>query len=275
MKLVSKNPHFFDELSQIRDSFPNLTAVELDKTDNSSYESDLHTKICVAENLENIDTIQNIADSKCHVLIHKENRDFLKDFKRSAMLCEHKEDYFLHPERLFFEGPARVVKVPFQSTVDKGNVLIEVDNYCNLLNSTFLTESLQAIFEELFMNAVFDAPREAGTPEDISPAELFMGDDGTSLVISCLDRYGSLIPDKFFKRILQIEKHGAGQVMNMNSSVGGAGIGCSILFGCSATLIVGVLPGKYTRVSCVIPLKMSRMKFSQIKKNIHLVVCED
>lgn len=271
MKLISKNPQFFSDLSEITDSYPNLTVLELDKTAPVQNSSELTGQIHIAQNCENIDTLQHIVDSKCTALIHKENPDYLEDFKRSARISSSPEDYFQKPERLLFEAPARIIKVPFQNTVDKGNALIEVDNYCNLLNSPFLTESLQAIFEELFMNAVFDAPREAGSQDDPFPAELLMGDDGNTLVISCLDRYGSLKTEKLFNRILLIEKQGAGQVINMDSSIGGAGIGCSIIFGCSATLIVGVTPGKYTRVSCIIPLKTSRKKFGLLKKNIHII----
>lgn len=260
-------------LSEIKDNFSSLTAIELDKTAPSFTSSDLQSQICVTENCDNIDVLQNIVDLKCHAIMHKENPDFLKDFKRAAMICENKEDYFIQPERLLFDQPARLVKIPFQSTIDKGNALVEVDNYCSLLSSNFLTESLQAIFEELFMNAVLDAPREAGAQDELKSAELLMGDDGSNLVISCLDHYGSLKPEKFFNRLLEVEKHGAGQVMNMDISIGGAGIGCSILFGCSATLIIGVSPGKYTRVSCLIPIKTSRKKFNLIKKSIHLVIC--
>lgn len=271
MKLISKNSQFFSELSAIADNYPNLTVLELDKTAPAQNLSELSGHIHIAENCENIDSLQHIVESKCTALVHKENPDYLEDFKRSARISENPQDYFHKPERLIFETPARIVKVPFQNTVDKGTALTEVDNYCNLLNSPFLTESLQALFEELFMNAVFDAPREAGSQEDPFPAELMIADDGNTLVISCLDRYGSLKTEKLFNRMLLIEKQGAGQVMNMDSALGGAGIGCSIIFGCSASLIVGVTPGKYTRVSCIIPLKTSRKKFGLLKKNIQIV----
>ncbi|MGZ6471501.1 MAG: hypothetical protein ACXWRZ_10090 [Bdellovibrio sp.] len=238
----------------------------------SSCDTAHSSNIHVGENCSSIEVLESILSSKCQVFLNKENPDFLNDLKRSARICDDKEAYFHSPEKVLLNENSRIVKVPFQSTVDKGIALVEVDNYCTLLNSSFLTESLQAIFEELFMNAVFDAPREAGSQEDPYPAELLMGDDGNSLIISCLDRYGSLKPEKLLNRILQVEKHGAGQVMNMDTSIGGAGIGSSIIYGCSATLVLGVKPGEFTRVSCVIPLKTSRKKFSDIKKNIHLVI---
>ncbi|MGZ3772281.1 MAG: hypothetical protein ACXVCY_00310 [Pseudobdellovibrionaceae bacterium] len=275
MKIISNNPQFLKDLDEMQEFFPNLSVIEIDKAASINAEKDLQTKIYVSENYETVDLIQNIVDSKYRVLIHKENPDFLRDIKRSAMICANQSDYFLQPEKVLFQKPHQIVKIPFETTVDKANALTAVDNYCQLLNSSFLTESLQTIFEELFMNAVFDAPREAGILEDFIPAELLIGHDENSVAISCLDRYGSLRPEKFFSRMLQVEKHGAGQVMNMDTSIGGAGIGSSILFGCSATLVVGVSPGKLTRVTCILPLKTSRKRFSQIKKNIQVVIQQD
>lgn len=274
MKFISKNPNFFNEIGDIQESFPELTVVGIEKDEIQDIQN-FGSQICVCENFEGIDVIENIAESKCRIIINKDNPDFKNDLLRSAAIFENADDYFLNPEKVLFKEVLHSNRIMFHSAADKGDALVGIDNYCNLLNSPFLTETLQTIFEELFMNAVLDAPREAGAQELKSgpeSSELFIGDDGNNLVISCLDYYGSLNPEKFFKRLLQVEKFGPGEVMNMNKAIGGAGIGCSILFGCSSTLIVGISPGKYSRVSCVIPLKTSRKKFGLIKKNIHLLI---
>lgn len=274
MKFISKKPNFFSELEDVQENFPELTVVGIEKNEIQNL-SNPDSSICVCENFEGIDVIENIAESRCRIIINKDNTDFKNDLLRSAIICENAEEYFLRPEKVLFKEVLRSSRIKFFSAADKGDALIGIDSYCSLLNSPFLTESLQTIFEELFMNAVLDAPREAGAQElkdGDESSELFIADDGNNLVISCLDYYGSLNPDKFFKRLLQVEKFGPGEVMNMNKAIGGAGIGCSILFGCSSTLIVGISPGRYSRVSCIIPLKTSRKKFSLIKKNIHLLI---
>ncbi len=275
---MSQNTNFFNEIKDLESQYPQLSVIELNGSNSTPIDTQKQIPeeskqiIGVAEHCDTIPMLTSLMSGQCGAVVHKENPDYVRDFKRTAKLVENRDDYFLKPDKLFFEGVPRFKRVPFSSTADKGTVLCEVDIYCQLLNSNFLTESLQAIFEELFMNAMFDAPREAKASDFARTAELMFGDDGHSLVISCLDQYGSLKPEKLLNRILKIEEFGASQMMNMDSSLGGAGIGSSILYACSSNLIVGVVPGKHTRVSCMIPLKTNRRKFAALKKNIQVIV---
>lgn len=272
MKLISQNPQFKLLFGDVLHQYPNVTAFDLDYLCHPLDTANLKNHICLAQGLDSIEMVKKVVSNQCHAFIHIENPDFQKSTQRSAAICETPRAFFESPENVLFQNPeAQWVKVEFENTSDKFNVLSEIEKYCQILNSAFLTESIIVIFEEFFMNAIFDAAKEAGKLDECRKAELFLGHDGESLVISCLDRFGSLKPEKMLKRILIVDQLGASQAMNMDSSVGGAGIGSNIVFNSSASLIFGVIPNEMTRVCCVIPMKTSRKKFDQYKKNIQLV----
>jgi hypothetical protein len=229
----------------------------------------------LSDNISEMDMIELILEKKFKAVISTQNVNCNKDFKRAKFIEENKNEFFKSPERFLFNENSRYKVIVIENSNSKLQARKSINSYGEILNSIFLEESIHSIFEELFMNAIYDAPREAGVRDHANsthPVELIIGDDGENLVISCLDYYGSLNPKKFLSRLFRVLKYGAGVVMNMDSTKGGAGIGGSILFGCSSNLIIAVYPKKYTRVTCIIPLKTSRVKFSKIIKNIQLVV---
>lgn len=237
---------------------------------------EIHDQIfCLADDMSELEMIALLLEKKFKAVINKKNLNFQRDLDRAKLIEANKLAFFKNPEHFIFQTNARYKTITIRNSVDKVQAREEISAYSELLHSSFLEDSINSIFEELFMNAIYDAPREAEPSNQsvfIHPVELIIGDDSENLVISCLDYYGSLNPEKFLNRLFQVLKHGAGKVMNMDESKGGAGIGSRILFDCSSNIIVAVTPKNYTRVTCIIPLNTSRKKFSNIIKNIQLVV---
>lgn len=141
-----------------------------------------------------------------------------------------------------------------------------------------LIESIRAVFEEFYMNAVLDAPREsirAGLEkygyEKMPAAKIMMGFDENRLVLACTDPYGTLDTSRFTERMNEVYKKGAGQVVNLKREIGGAGLGCVILFEHSAGLFLAVEKGRRTTFVSQIPLTMNHRQRALIQKSFYIV----
>lgn len=89
-------------------------------------------------------------------------------------------------------------------------------------------ESLALIFEELFMNATIDAPRESqksGVQVPKTASTMVLTRRGNRVCLSCTDPYGTLKISKFVGRMNEVYSEGAGSVINLQSERGGRGFG--------------------------------------------------
>lgn len=141
-----------------------------------------------------------------------------------------------------------------------------------------LKDAVRAVYEELYMNAVLDAPRESIRSgqekygyEKRDPARITLGFDGSRLALACADPYGTLDITRFLNRMNEVYKRGAGQVVNLVREKGGAGLGCVILFEQSSSLFLGVEAGKNTTVTCQIPLSLNHRQRASVQKSLYIL----
>lgn len=235
------------------------------------------TSVLVCNSLAPEEVVSVLVANPFQSLVQKRETHFLKDLSASG-------DFLLNPDHYFLGGGRRIadhieseIEIRFSSTADKADLVTEVGAFIDQFGSQNVRESASAILEELYMNAMFDAPKEATSNGqkncsysggNSSVMRLFKSEG--RLVMTCEDPFGSLNLRKFIKRMDEVYKRGAGDAINLRGE-GGAGLGCVIMFEHCEALYLGVVPGEKTLVSCVIPLGMSNRQRAQVKKSLHLV----
>ncbi len=150
------------------------------------------------------------------------------------------------------------------------------------VNNSTATDIL-LIADELFTNAVFNAPFAADTMRSpkVSRSDnsismksgdhgtLFMACNEERIILGCRDPYGQLRIENLLERIRDCYKDGVAKKMNFGD--GGAGIGSFMIFDSVSNYYAVVEKEKATLLTVCIPLKMSSRKRSEVYKNIHWI----
>lgn len=150
--------------------------------------------------------------------------------------------------------------------------------------SQTLIEDVISVADEMFTNAVFNAPF-VDIATQVNPgmnrhstevrfdagkyARMFLAHDETRLVIGVEDPFGSLSLPRYLNKIK--ETYLRGPAATMNFGPGGAGLGSYIIFNAGSSLYFGVWPGRATTLCCVIPLGMSYRNRVQLPKHLHWI----
>lgn len=256
-----------DLFAELTTGFPDLHVYRLQELVNSKADP----CIIVEESLEPEQVVAAFNSHNLQHLVQKNKGHFEKSLVSAGRLIKDGADYF-KPDYCFpFEEPERTVTIPFRSSADKPALKKDALEFIEAIGSVSVTTSADAIIEELYMNAVIDAPREAAKKNIVVAdpvSEIFLCQTEKWLQISCSDPFGSLDVSKFLHRMQEVYSKGAGNAINLSSG-GGAGLGCVILFEQSTCLILGVQPRKKTKVTCLIPLGVSNRKRAEMKKSLH------
>jgi len=252
---------------------PDMSLIDLQDTAAASFPNNT---VFVAGTLEPNQIVDQVLDKNITSVIQTNEKFFHEDLKRLAKLREDPPGYFKNHVVFLFPDAVDTLHIEVKASTNKEEVREKAVAFCADVKGRNVTESVIAIFEELYMNAIYDAPNEAKKQKLKSAAlvdqaaHLCLVRSETQLGISFSDNYGSLNSQKFLRRLREIYKEGAGQVINLRNE-GGAGIGCSLMFENASSIILGVIPGVQTLVSCVIPLGLNNRQRAEIKKSLHLV----
>lgn len=167
--------------------------------------------------------------------------------------------------------PLQSYKVAFVNTAEKTRLLEKLGTTLDAHPATRLVkDNSLAIVDELMMNALYDAPREAlGKSSDIRPVEFFYLCDKNYLILGCTDLFGSLNARKLLARLNTVWVQGRAQAMNYGP--GGAGLGTAMILDCCADLLAVIEIGKRTTVLATVPLGISRKKAAQHAKSLRLI----
>lgn len=276
MKILEKTKGFMDDLRGY--SHASLKQVQFAEVGVDDAGIDKKNTIFVADNFEPNELIRNIIRNDYSYVLQKNTPFMDEDFIAAAQIIANKEDFFVHPGRAILHEFRNHVSFDFCSTEEKEALLKKVEFFLlfNPGHGQRIVESVEAIVEELYMNAIFDAPAEAeklGFSKDLykkgMKATLNLTESDKRLVITCSDPFGAMNFNRFLSRLDEIYEKGAGKVINFGS--GGSGIGCYIMFEHCSAMYIGVQPGKKTVVSCVLPLKMNYRQRCFIRKTLCLV----
>ena len=230
---------------------------------------------CWSCDLDPSEILRTIQDGKAETVLQSEPPDFPQDVQAWVDLRREKARYFERPlETLLCQGED-FKTIAVSSAGEKTSVRLEVEGYASAHGNQSCVDSAMALFEELFMNALIDAPREAAKHgrAGATTAMFHMGIDERRLGLACVDPHGSLDLGKLLNRMRDVYARGAGKAINLREP-GGAGLGCVMMLEHSSLLTFGVQKNRATAVSCLIPRHLSNRRKAELKKSFHVLVME-
>lgn len=229
-------------------------------------------KVCIGENLLPADVVKIVSGPSCKSLIQYNADWFHRDLKTSLEIRKDADAYFKNAGTQLLGGVEQSWTWDFSRREEK---YLVKDRLLSVASGTeAMRESLNLIFEELFMNAIIDAPREAekrGVRPKNNSSTMTLTKFGNRVCLSARDPYGTLKIPKFIGRMDQVYSQGAGNVINLQSDRGGAGLGCVLLFEHSTLLALGVEDANCTVVSCVVPTGLNRRQKDSVRKGLHWI----
>src|SRR6185312_1716521 len=226
--------------------------------------------IHIAEQMEPPDVVYFLKSKANGHLLQKNKEHFAEDLEMTARWIGNAKTYF---EGSCLEKPTHSEVIAFTQKSEKAELKEKMMRFLDGVQGPSLPDAALAIFEELFMNATIDAPKEAqrlGRPATKLENQFSFERHNKKLVISCRDPYGALDVQKFLNRMSEVYERGAGDAINMTQP-GGAGLGCVILFENCTQLIVGCHEGQWTKVTCMIPLSCSQRQRAEMKNSLHRI----
>lgn len=248
--------------------------------------------ILVCDELPPEEVMEIAVDKKIRHIVQKNSLNFEIELNSAAdMITKNSEflDYpmasILSPQRKNkeIENDLCILNMNFSKSSEKHGMLSEIkESIFTLSKSSTLMSDVLSLSDELITNAVFNAPfvdedninsgvsRSKGevTMDEGLSGTLFMGCDGSRLVVGCKDPYGKLNLNNLFQRIVNCYKSGVGNAINLEGK-GGAGIGSYMVYSLCSSYYAFVESGRATFISCCLPLKMGSSKRSRLPKNLH------
>ncbi len=273
--MIDKNHNLWNLLSQ--NSVPNSKQKWIDLAQTKIQEPFNQSVILLGQQLAPQKVLQLFIEHNAFHLV-QQNKDFLdQDVRFASLLAHEPKKYFDKKFSEFFSDIQKKSSFSFSRENEKEALVREMESFLDASDPLSLKESARAILEELYMNALLSAPREAAKQklknqnfEDGRKAQMHFVRTKDKFLISCEDPFGALDPKKLLARMHQVYLHGAGTAINLEKE-GGAGLGCVIMFEHSSDLILGVIPGQMTLVTCLIPVNLNYKKKESLSKALHRV----
>lgn len=238
---------------------------------------DWKNSIAVDDNANPEQVVSHLLKNPVNHFVQKNRDHFWPEVQYSLPIVKSPESYFDNGARGLAGAVGEYHKVRFTNPKDKPFLKDEVANFTQAIGSISVTQAVDIVVEELYMNAMIDAPREAQKRgyktqkydgENAAQVELYWS--GPRLIVNCSDPFGALDVEKFLKRMDEVYSKGAGEAINLKGG-GGAGLGCVMIFEQCLSLFLGVQQGHRTLVSCVIPVGMSNRQKTLARKSLHRI----
>lgn len=221
--------------------------------------------------------VRSFRAGNLHHFIQRESPNCNQELSLADAFIKDPATYFQAPARGLLRNTVASRTWDFGPTTSKAKLFEELLAVTDAFESRGLSGCVSATCEEVYMNALLDAPNAAiRLGSETAPyasrehAKIHFAHDGERLVIACEDPYGELSPAAFVRRMDEVYTQGVRGAMRMEAGQG-AGIGCVLMFESCESLFLGVQPGKKTLVSCVIHLRASQKKRAGFRKNLHLI----
>jgi hypothetical protein len=276
--------------SQRAHAFPGIQIVNIESTEIKNFDSNT---IAVVNGLPPQTILDLALNSSVRHICQSSTPSYDQDVASGALMLQN--------PALFFECPMAVALDPEFASAKRERQhsayefkFNKLDQKVEMLGSlqqvltdrgmsTTLQSEVMTVADELFTNAVYNAPVEPGNgprPRSLSEAKrvvmgagkqgrLSLGIHQDRMVLVCSDPYGSLELPVLLRRIRDCYVLGVDKMMNQGP--GGAGIGSYMVYEATASYFVAVQPGVATVVASCMPLRMSATKRLRLLKNIHLI----
>lgn len=229
-----------------------------------------------SQDLSPLEVLSLVDRAKTLSVIQSVREYFSQDVLNWIKLRKNSANYFADPLRASLCEIEASQVFEYSNGEDKQSLRDQIEAFSTQYSNQACVDSVLILFEELFMNATIDAPREAEknsvhlTAHEKYKIRFHLGVDANRIVIASEDPYGSLNPKKLISRMVQVYSQGAGEAINLHSP-GGAGIGCVLMFENSSILTIGVKKNQMTIVSCTVYRHLNRRQREAIKKSLHII----
>lgn len=249
-------------------------AMELVHFDEWNQQTDDKNRGCWAQHLDPAELLKSMDARTNSSILQSAPEDFESDVRAWVKMRQNPSAYFVDPLHSILPSGTDFEKRTVASVSEKESLREFVETYSKAHGNQSCQEAVHALFEELFMNATLDAPRENGALIPGGTVTMFMAVDERRIGIACQDPYGSLKLAKMLSRMRDVYERGAGDSINLRGP-GGAGLGCVIMLEKSSLICFGVRPGKVTMVSCLVPRFWNHRKRAEMKKSLHLILTDN
>lgn len=250
--------------------------------------------VAVCENHEPEAVLRLATDFHLTHICQKNGFEFDSEIRSANVLVESPDVFrefplasILQPTALNAASERDLIRVEevFDSSMRKRAVLQSlIKGLESEAISQTMIDDISAVADELFTNAVYNAPfvdlathlNPGISRHDVDikydgrrQGRLFLARRDSRLLIGCEDPFGSLDLMRYLNKIK--DAYLRGPTATMNFGPGGAGLGSYIIFNSGSSLYFGVWPGQATILCAVIPLGLSNRRRVQLPKHLHWI----
>jgi anti-sigma regulatory factor (Ser/Thr protein kinase) len=145
-----------------------------------------------------------------------------------------------------------------------------------------IVDRIEMVTDELLMNALYDAPAThhgrkrseylnlavpGGGPVTDRPVSLKYACDGRYMVLSVLDRFGTLRKEKIVEHLRRATQRDG---RPLKESEPGAGLGLYLIMNLVSRFVANIEPGKATEVICLMDLRKPSRKLRQFTGSVNI-----
>ncbi len=200
-----------------------------------------------------------------------------------SMLAHLRTRQFSTLDRLLEQGAQIITNRENQSKAKRDHLARLADFGLQAGASRHVLEGLELALDELFTNAVYDAPTgedgrhlNASEPRSVPvtsprPFAIRFGRDGRQIAVSVCDKYGTLKVDNIVKALRRCFAPG-GARFEMKS--GGAGLGFFMLLQNANHLVINAKAGQFTEVTFIRRLDQRRRDFMRSSPTLTLCMID-
>lgn len=280
-----KTPAFRPGLIALSNCVRQTNRVSADNTNTAN-----HAKVILVNNLDARGLIE-LALGGCNHLVQKSQAETMRELRAALLIEKNPEIFFEYPLAVTLSGrkPSEeversltLIEWQFSTLAEKEPIIEDVEK---LFDQTRLNKSLRddvsMAANELACNVLFNAPCEKGiNTRNLQttigaaqtslkvPAVMKIGAYRGFMALTCIDHYGSLLPERIFEKLKSCVTQGPGESINFEDR-GTAGIGCYMVFNACTSFYMAVKGGRYTQFCALFPLAASAKERELKGKNLH------
>ncbi len=234
---------------------------------------DRDSTVLLVEGLGPSEILDLVASRGFTTVIQEDPSKKQKRVEVSAKLIAAPERFVSNPlEYILAAKPTVAFVVEFDDSKKKDETLKSIREFVLRSPGTqTVVDSLVRIADELYTNAVFNAPKSQQTRSQQIKSRMAKIEVGISegwLAIACTDFFGSLEPQALVQRILDCEREGLSSAIRMDTP--GAGIGAHFIFDAASSFFAYTKVDHWTVVGCLLPLSLGHKQTQQKAKSIHI-----
>ncbi|MCB9652840.1 MAG: hypothetical protein H6729_01760 [Deltaproteobacteria bacterium] len=180
-----------------------------------------------------------------------------------------------------------VTEAKVRHTQDKDTVIADLEHFLDVVDChSIINKSVLTTADELLMNAIFNAPRNADKQPKYAhrnrndrfaltareEVTIRYACDGRYIALSVSDNFGSLSRDVIFRYLRDSIE---GRTATMESKDGGAGLGMHMLSNAVTQLIFNVHPGNRTEVIALFYVRSGPRAFREAGRSLNIFFTAD